>query len=148
MKSKFIFAMLSIVIGTALFAQIRKVPAEVTDALKKKYPSAENVEWKDKVTYFEAEFKMDGIEMTADFSNKGEWQESNKKLSFDALPAPVKDGFKKSKYADWTPGSVTEIEKNDKQTQYKIYVEKSSLVQKKFLFFNTDGQLDKETVGI
>ncbi|CAN5232765.1 hypothetical protein BH11BAC6_BH11BAC6_08790 [soil metagenome] len=133
---------------TGSFAQIRKVPAEVTDALKAKYPDAQKVEWKDKVTYFEASFILNGAEMDADFSSKGEWQETQKKMAFDALPATVKDGFQKSKYNDWSPGSVTMIEKNDEATVYKIYVEKSSLVQKRFLFFNKEGQLEKETPGI
>jgi len=130
------------------FAQIRKVPAEVTDAFKAKYPDAQNVEWKDKVTFFEASFKSNNAEMTADFSSKGEWQETEKKMDFDALPDAVKDGFKKSKYSDWTPGSATKIEKKDKDVQYKVYAEKSSLVQKKFLYFNEQGQLERDTPGV
>lgn len=134
--------------GTSLFAQIRKIPSAVTDALKQKYPEAQNVAWKDKVTYFEAQFTMGGAEMTADFSNKGEWQETEKKITYDALPEEVKDGFKKSKFSDWTPGTVTILIKNDRDTLYKMYVEKSSLVQKKFLYFKTDGQLDHDAPGI
>ena len=134
--------------GTSLFAQIRKIPAAVTDALKQKYPEAQNVEWKDKVTYFEAQFTMGGAEMSADFSSKGEWQETEKKITYDALPEEIKDGFKKSKFSDWTPGTVTIIIKNDKDTLYKLYVEKSSIVQKKFLYFKTDGQLDHDAPGI
>ena len=130
------------------FAQIRKVPAEVTNAFKAKYSDAQNVEWKDKVTFFQASFTLDNAEMTANFTGKGEWQETNKKMSFDALPDAVKDGFKKSKYSDWTPGSVTQIEKNDKGIEYKIYAEKSSLVQKKFLYFNEQGQLVRDTPGV
>ena len=130
------------------FAQIRKVPAEVTDAFKAKYPDAQNVEWKDKVTFFEASFKFNNADMTADFSTKGEWQETGKKMDFDALPDAVKDGFKKSKYSDWTPGSVTKIERKDRDVQYKVYAEKSSLVQKKFLYFNEEGQLERDTPGV
>src|SRR4051812_7867223 len=95
------------------FAQIRKVPSEVTNAFKAKYPDAQNVEWKDKVTFFQASFNLNDAETTADFSSKGEWQETAKKMDYDALPNAVKDGFKKSKYNDWTPGTATQIEKND-----------------------------------
>ena len=130
------------------FSQLRKVPSEVTNAMKEKYPDAQNVEWKDKLTFFEASFTLDGTEMTADFSNKGEWQETDKKMDFNDLPAAVKDGFQKSKFADWTPGSVSKIEKNDKSIQYKVYAEKSSIIQKKFLYFNQEGQLIKDTPGI
>jgi hypothetical protein len=130
------------------FAQIRKVPAEVTNAFKAKYPDAQNVEWKDKVTFFQASFNLNNAEVNADFSPKGEWQQTEKKMDFDALPGAVKDGFKKSKYADWTPGSVTQIEKHEGDTQYKVYAEKSSIVQKKFLYFNTEGQLVRDTPGV
>ncbi len=136
----FVLAMLVVSVN----AQIRKIPSEVTDAFKTKFPAAEKVEWKDKLTYFEASFSLGGVDMVADFSGKGEWRETDKKISFDDLPASVKDGLKKSKYADWTPGSVTEVNKKDKDTQYRIYVEKSSLVQKKFLYFNKEGKLERE----
>lgn len=129
-------------------AQIRKVPAEVTTAFQAKYPDAKNVEWKDNLTNFQATFFMNDAEWSAEFNSKGEWKESTKKMTYEALPAVVKDGFSKSKYNDWSPGSVTMIEKADKSITYKIYAEKSSLVQKRFLFFNKEGQLEKETPGI
>lgn len=69
-------------------------------------------------------------------------------MNFDDAPAAVKDGFKKSKFNDWTPGSVTKIEKQNKSTQYKVYAEKSSIVQKRFLYFNERGQLKREAPGI
>ena len=128
-------------------AQIRKIPQEVTEALKNKFPDAQKVEWKDKLTNFQADFTWQGAEWTAEFTGKGEWIESNKKLSFDALPAAVKDGFKKSKFNDWTPGSVTWIEKSDNTSCYKIYVEKSA-VQKMFLFFSKAGVLERESPGV
>ena len=106
------------------------------------------MEWKDKITFFQAGFNANGAEMTAEFNSKGEWLQSEKKISFEGLPDAVKDGFKKSKYTDWTTGSVTQVETKDKGTEYKIYIEKSSIVQKKFLYFNSQGQLQKETPGI
>jgi hypothetical protein len=149
MKKTILLFVLLISLGAVKsFGQIRKVPAAVTDAFKAKYADAQNVEWKDKVTFFEASFKLNNAEMTADFSSKGEWQESAKKMDYDALPDEVKDGFKKSKYADWTPGSATQIEKNDGKVEYKVYAEKSSLVQKKFLYFNAEGQLVRDTPGV
>jgi len=81
---------------TNLDAQIRSIPSKVTDSFKAKYPDAQKVEWKDKMTYFQAGFTLDGNEATADFSSKGEWQETDKKISFEALPASVKDVSKKA----------------------------------------------------
>lgn len=131
-----------------LNAQIRKIPAEVTDSFKARYPNAQRVEWRAKLSDFEATFTVNGLETTAEFSSKGEWKESQKKINFDALPQAVKDGFKKSKYNDWKTGSVTLVEKNNKEPEYKIYAEKNSIVQKKFLFFNQQGQLLRDEPGI
>jgi hypothetical protein len=33
--------------------------------------------------------------MSADFNSKGEWQNSEKKIKFEELPAGVNDGFSK-----------------------------------------------------
>jgi hypothetical protein len=146
---KILIALLLIVAGTtAVMAQIRKMPAEVTNALKEKFPYAENVSWKDKLTSWEAEFTNKGVETQAWFSSKGEWKETDKSMSFDQLPEAVKDGLDKSKYNEWTPGEVAEITKKDKELQYRIYVEKSSLVQKKYLYFNAKGQLQREVQSL
>jgi len=55
-----------------------QVPQIVKDAFAKKYPQAKDVEWiqegKSKVIY-EAEFKIDGKEITAEFSEFGEFLE-------------------------------------------------------------------------
>lgn len=138
----FVFATL------AANAQLRKIPAEVTEAFKAKFPNAEKVEWKDKLTYFEAGFQVDNIHYTADFNSDGEWKETDKEITFEELPEAIKDGFKKSKYADWDPGSVVLINKKDKDPQYRIYAEKSSLVQKKYLYFDTNGQLQREALTL
>jgi len=142
------FLAASLVTSATLYAQIRKIPAEVTDAFKAKFPDATNVEWKDNLSSFQASFRFKEAEWTADFSSDGTWKESAKKMTFETLPAEVKEGFNKSKFSDWSPGSVTYIEKSDNSISYKIFAEKSSLVQKRFLYFNKQGQLEKGTPGI
>jgi len=55
-----------------------QVPQAVKDAFAKKYPQATDVEWikegSSKVIY-EAEFKSEGKEITAEFSESGEFLE-------------------------------------------------------------------------
>ena len=128
-------------------AQIRKIPAEVTDAFAQRYPHATKVEWKDKLQYFEASFELNDSEISADFSSKGEWQGSERVMDFDDLPAEVKDGFAKSKYADWDKKSVTEVQELGKPLQYKINISKSDL-QKKNLFFDANGKLLKDNITL
>lgn len=54
------------------------VPAVVKAAFEKKYSTATEVEWiqeKGSKIIYEAEFKMDGKEITAEFSESGEFLE-------------------------------------------------------------------------
>ena len=144
---------LAFVIITAAFAgsvnaQLRKIPSTVTDTFAIRYPHAEKVEWSDKLSSFEASFSVNGVSIKAGFSNQGNWKYSEKTITFDALSADVKDGFSKSKYSDWKTGSVTEQQQFEKDTQYKIYVEKSSPFQKKYLYFNANGKLLKESITL
>ena len=149
MKKRIVFLLLmAVFIGGVLNAQIREIPAGVTDAFKSRYPHAENVAWKDKITSFEATFNLSGMDVTADFSSKGEWKSSEAKSNYDNLPAPVKDGFNKSKYSDWAKGPITEVQRMGKAVHYKIYVEKSQPFQKKFLYFNADGKLTKDAITL
>lgn len=131
----------------SLHAQLRKVPGAVTDALKEKYPAAEKVEWKDKITVFQANFEMDGTSYAARFNSKGEWQSTEKTISETDLPASVKDGFEKSKYSDWEIKSVSLISLPEDKTQYHLFVAKSDL-QKKNLLFNPEGKLLRDSITL
>ena len=128
-------------------AQIRKVPAEVTEAFKAKYPDTKNVEWKDKLTSFQVNYEMNGIKYESKFSNKGEWQQTEKDIAQDALPAGVKDGYSKSKFTDWELKSVTWVESKDNGIQYRLFIRKSG-VEKKYLYFDTAGKLVKDAITI
>lgn len=150
---KIVFSLLlSLTIAGALQAQLRKVPADVTNAFKAKYPNAQDVEWKDRLAYFEVVFKQNGSNMTVTYNSKGDWQKTEKAITFDGAPAAIKDGLSKSKYAsrdEWKPGDVvTIVTRNDNTVQYRVYVDKVGGVQKKYLFFNPSGQLEKETLTL
>ncbi len=128
-------------------AQIRKIPAEVTDAFAARYPHATHVEWKDKLQYFEATFELNNSAISADFSSKGEWQGSECKVNFDQLPNEVKDGFQKSKYADWQKNAVYELQELGKPLKYRINAYKSGIL-KKNLYFDSNGKLLKESIAL
>lgn len=128
-------------------AQIRSVPAEVTNAFAKAYPSATNVTWKDRLTNFEAQFDLSGNHSEAKFNSKGEWLETQTDLKWDGLVSAVKDGFQKSKYADWPREEIKEISEKGKETQYRIYVRKADL-NKRYLYFNSKGQLIRDALTL
>jgi hypothetical protein len=129
--------------ATAAHAQFRKIPGVVTDSFKGKYPNAETVSWEDKVSAFQATFTQNDENYEARYSSKGEWLGSQKKIQEDKLPAAVKDGLAKSKYADWEVKTVvTHYLPGDKE-EYGIGVYKKGL-NKKNLLFSSEGQLLKD----
>lgn len=145
MKSFFCASLLLMLTSFASvsFAQVRKIPSEATEALKTKYPEAKNVSWSDKLTGFVASFEINDENYKARFSSKGVWEKTEKELTEANLPPVLKDGFAKSKYADWKFKSARVLSLPGNTTQYVIVVAKSG-VQKKNLLFSDKGQLLKD----
>lgn len=140
MLQKWMFSFVLFLAVSSINAQFRKIPAVVTDAFKAKYSNASAVEWKDKLTAFEASFKTGEKDMKASFSSKGEWLKTETKHTFNTLPNDVKDGFKKSKYAELTVADATQIDDKEKGVLYKVVVKKNEY-NKRNLVFSKTGQL-------
>ncbi|WP_207492705.1 PepSY-like domain-containing protein [Aridibaculum aurantiacum] len=121
-------------------AQFRKLPAEVTDSFKVKFPTATQVSWRDRLNSFQAEFKEQGQPVKANFASNGEWLKTEKRYNYELLPAAVKDGFKKSKYAEWLIKEVVETHDKKDGQEYRITVRKGDF-SKRYLRFSVAGQL-------
>lgn len=134
-------------IASTANAQFRKIPGVVTDSFKEKYPNAKSVSWKDNVTAFTASFTLDSDQYQAKYNSKGEWLQAEKKIKQEGVPAAVKDGLSKSKYADWKIGTVTERYLPGDKVEYIIGVSNGTL-NKRVLTFNSDGQLQKDGITL
>ncbi len=143
------FVLLTALIFSITFceAQIRKVPATVTEAFKEHFPGASNVSWKDKITGFEASFNLEGSRMYAKFNNDAEWEKTETVFKYEELNDDVKNGFRKSKYNDWEIKDVRKVESKEHGILYKIEVKKNA-VQKKNLLFNETGVMQKDNITI
>jgi hypothetical protein len=128
-------------------AQFRKIPAEVTEAFKDKYPDTKNAEWKDKLSVFTVNFEMNDAKYVSKFNANGEWQQTEKEIEEADLPMDLKDGFEKSKYSNWEIKQVGEIENKEGTIQYRLLVKKNN-VEKKWLLFNSEGKLLKEMITL
>ena len=146
MKKSYLLLVLLVVLGSVQ-AQFKSVPAEVTNAFTNTYPAAKNVTWKSGFGGFEAHFEINGDPATAKYTNKGEWKETERDMQFDSLAAVIRDGFFKSKYKDWERKEIKELKEKDKDTLYRILVRQSSL-SKKYLYFNAQGQLVKDSMTL
>jgi Putative beta-lactamase-inhibitor-like, PepSY-like len=128
------------VTSSTVNAQIRKVPARVTNAFKAKYPLAKNVEWRDKITSLQANFYMEGNKYEAKFNRNGHWKKTEVTVSEYNLPLAVREGMQKSKYRSWKVNSAYVLYSADGKTHYHIVADKNYLT-KKVLVFNKRGQL-------
>jgi hypothetical protein len=130
------------------FAQLRKTPAAVTGAFEKQYPGASKVQYEDNLLNVQVHFIMDSAKMIAKYNSDGEWKETEKEFSFDNLPSDVKLGFEKSKYSvEWKVKETSVIYMPRDEIRYRVKVEKNDL-QKKYLFFDKNGRLVRDSVTI
>lgn len=128
-------------------AQIRKIPAKVTNSMHAWYPDAKNIVWRDKITCYQANFYLNGDRYEAKFSRKGRWKRTEVLLSENNLPVTVREGFSKSKYRNWRVKSSYVIYLPGKKTRYNVHVAKNDLHQKA-LVFTMQGQLVKDNMAI
>lgn len=129
------------------FAQIREVPESVKETFATQYPDADSVEYTDNLVNVQVRFTMNGEKMKASYTNKGRWRETEKDWSFEQLSEEVKDGFSKSKYAEWEVSETKIIYRPGGVERFRVKVGKNDL-QKKYLFFNKSGRLMEESITI
>jgi hypothetical protein len=128
-------------------AQFRKIPAEVTDSFKAKFANASHVTWRDKVTSFQAEFTQGQDNIKANFSSKGEWLRTEKKYDYNKISSEIKDGFSKSKYANWSVKEVVEVDDATEGKKLRITVRKGDMA-KRYLYFSASGQLLSDSMTL
>jgi hypothetical protein len=126
-------------------AQIRELPAGVTDAFTQQYPDAQQVNYEDKLVYVLVHFNQQDSASTARYTSKGVWQWTETVVDFTSLPREVQEGFNKSKYLGWQVDHSFVVDMPGKVTRYKLQVEKST-VQKRNLFFNKRGRLISDNI--
>ena len=144
---KIIFLSVTLMTGLFIQAQVREIPIAVEDAFTHQYPGATDVDYKDQLVKVNVHFILNGENYIATYSNKGAWKGSEKEWTFEKLSDAVKDGFSKSKYADWDTVEVAMLYLPGGTEQYRILVKKNDL-QKKYLYFNTKGRLLRESITI
>lgn len=146
-KKTVLFVCFCVLLTLTSFAQIREIPKEVDEAFYKKYPTAERVEFKDNLINVRVFFELNDEKYIATYSNKGIWKETEKELQFDRLPEEVKDGFLKSKYAEWPVKETVIVYRAGGTERYRLRAEKSDIL-KKNLFFNEKGRLVEEAITL
>ena len=128
-------------------AQGDEVPVAVMDAFGQQYRLAEGAVFKDDLLQITVQFKLEGEQMKAFYTRKGQWKHTEKEWTFEKLPAAVQDGFRKSKYADQEIEDTKVVYRAGGTERYRVKVKKNSL-QKKYLYFNEEGRLLEESLTL
>jgi len=123
------------------FAQGKTLTA-VTTAFNQKFPNATKVKWdKENAHEYEASFEWKGEKLSANFSDTGEWLETESPISFNQLPEKVQTAFN-SAHKGATIKAVAKIETSKGITKFEVEFKQS--VKTVELFYTTDGREIKE----
>jgi Putative beta-lactamase-inhibitor-like, PepSY-like len=117
------------------------VPKAVADAFAKKFPGATNIKWgKENAKEYEADFKLNGVAMSANFLTDGTWTETEAVIAVTELPAPVVATVT-ANYAGYTITGADKIEKANGAITYEAEIKKGS--KKKEVILKADGTIVK-----
>lgn len=119
----------------------KNLPVAVKAAFTTKFPGAVNVKWgKENAKEYEAEFKLNNYDVSANFLATGEWVETETVLSVTDIPPAISSAVK-SKY----PGaSITKGEKLEKpggKILYEVFIKING--KTKEVELNADGSFVK-----
>jgi hypothetical protein len=133
---KLILILISIVMFSAI-AFAATPPAAVLKAFNLKFPNATKVKWdKENAHEYEASFVMDNAKYAANYTDKGEWLETESPLTFKQLPAEVQKAFTTA-HKNMTAKLVSKIEQAKGTIKYEVEV-KQGLKTVEY-FYNADG---------
>ena len=94
--NKIIILALAFCFAVATLHATDVTPKDVQSAFHNKFPSVKDVKWgKENAHEYEAEFMLDGIKATANFSDDGKWIETETEIGFEKLPIAVQTAFQK-----------------------------------------------------
>jgi uncharacterized membrane protein YkoI len=129
------------IISKSACAQNNTPPENVVKAFTQKFSDAKSVKWdKENETEWEAGFKLNGEEYSANFSTDGVWKETEHEIEKSAIPAPVKQtldsefaGYKieEAEISETAEGSVYEFELENGETEMEVAISPDGKVVKK-----------------
>lgn len=120
-----------LLLGIALLSQVSfaqkvsssKVPQAVTKTFKSKFPAASSVKWELEGAEYEANFKINGKEMSANFDKMGAWTETETEIKVSALPATVRATLSKE-FAGYKVKEASQIESAKNGSCYEAEIKK------------------------
>lgn len=138
---KYFFVALTVLFSYVTTLAQSKTNNAVETVFKAKFPTATKVKWdKENEHEYEASFTENGIKHSANFSDKGEWLETESPTTLEKTPKKVQAAFNLA-HKGAKVKAVAKIETSKGETQFEIEV-KNGLKTKEY-FYNSDGKLIK-----
>lgn len=123
-----------------------KVDPAVEAAFNDKYPTAKEVRWSDRKSYYVAKFKVDNIPASAWFDKTAYWQMTKTDISYNELPQAVKATFEAGEYTGWRIDDVDRLEREGVETVYIIEVKNENTEYD--LYYTADGIFIKAVLDL
>jgi len=118
-----------------------KVPKVVKDAFSKKFPTAKKVHWdKESDKEWEAEFKMNKMEYSANFLADGTWKETEHEIDKNDIPQTVMNtlsnsflgyDIEESEISETKDGTVYEFEIEKGEREMEVAIDSNGKIVKK-----------------
>ena len=119
----------------------KEVPAKVKTTFSQKFPNAKRVKWdKESETEWEAEFKLNGKEYSANFASDGTWKETEYEIKESEIPLEVKNtidnefaGYEidEVEISETTEGKIFEFELEKGKTEMEVAIYPNGKIVKK-----------------
>jgi len=132
----------------------KEVPAAVKTAFAEKFPDAKKIKWgMENKTEWEAEFKLNGKEYSANYNVDGTWMETEYEINQNEIPANVKAtlgaefiGYTigESEISETAAGKVYEFELRKGKERKEVAVGIDGKVVKKEEAKDEDGEEDDD----
>lgn len=119
----------------------QNVPEKVKSGFSQKFPNASSVKWdKESDTEWEAEFKMNGKDYSANFTIDGKWKETEYEIKKSEIPQAVKDAASR----DYSGYDIEAAEKTEtpEYDAYELELEKGEEVVE--IVYSADGKVIKK----
>jgi hypothetical protein len=131
------FMLLTGILFIALSAFAITVPKAVKDAFEKRFPTATGVKWeKENAKEYEAGFKLNAVNMSANFTADGSWLETEMEIAVTDLPVAVSSAINK-KYAGCSITGADKIENSKGEVFYEADIKTGK--RKKEVLYKPDG---------
>ncbi len=119
-----------------------KTPTEVIASFNKKFPNATKVTWdKENAHEYEAEFYLKNVKYSANYSDTGEWLETESPFNFNQLPEKVLATYNKT-HKNSKVKDVSKIETSKGKVMFEIEI--ANGLKTVELFYTEDGIATKE----